>query len=134
MTYLLDTNTCIRYLNERSPALSNRLRQTPESEIVVCSVVKAELFTGAMKSRQPDSTLRKQLAFIERFVSFPFDDVATLTFARIRAALELAGQPIGPNDTMIAAIALTHGLTLVTANLREFARVPGLEMENWESI
>jgi tRNA(fMet)-specific endonuclease VapC len=133
MKYLLDTNTCIRYLNQRSERVTARFKAENEHGIVVCSVVRAELYFGAMKSSQPDVTMTKQRAFAERFTSLPFDDAAAEHYARIRADLTRAGTPIGPNDLMIAAIALAHDLTLVTHNTREFGRVAGLKIEDWEA-
>ncbi len=133
MKYLLDTNTCIRHLNQRSQAISERLRRISESDIAVCSVVKAELYFGAMKSRSPQITLLRQQAFVERFVSLPFDDAAAALYGRIRADLEQAGTPIGPNDLMVVAIALANGLVLVTHNIREFTRVASLQIEDWEA-
>lgn len=132
MMYLLDTNTCIRHLNQRSSSVTERLREIPETEIALCSVVCAELYYGAMKSRHPEQTLLKQRAFVDRFYSFPFDDAAALIYGRIRAELERGGQIIGANDLMIAAIALVHNLTLVTHNLREFGRIPALNIEDWQ--
>jgi tRNA(fMet)-specific endonuclease VapC len=67
------------------------------------------------------------------FTSLPFDDSCVPTYGHIRSELEQAGTPIGPNDLMIAAIALTHGLTLVTHNTREFKRVARLSWADWES-
>jgi len=133
MTYLLDTNTCVRYLNKRSLAVINRLRNTPESEITLCSVVKAELYFGAMKSQNPEATIQGQRVFVERFTSLAFDDVAANYYAQIRADLTKKGTPIGGNDLMIAAIALANGLILVTHNTREFGRVTHLEIEDWET-
>lgn len=95
--------------------------------------VKAELYLGAMKSRKPETTLHTQRAFVERFVSLPFDDAAADYYARIRAALEQAGTPVGSNDLLIAAIALANDLILVTHNRREFKRIPGLQVEDWET-
>jgi len=66
-------------------------------------------------------------------VSLPFDDAAALVYGEIRSTLEKAGTPIGPNDLMIASIARTHGVILVTHNLKEFSRVPGLELEDWDN-
>ncbi len=132
MKYLLDTNTCIRHLNQRSKAITERLNKTTESDIAVCSIVKAELYLGAMKSQYPEKTMLKQRAFAERFDSLPFNDAAAVVYARIRAELERAGTPIGSNDLMIAAIALSEGLILVTHNTREFGRVSGLQLEDWE--
>jgi len=133
MKYLLDTNTCIRYLNRRSIAVVNRLHNTPESEIAVCSVVKAELYFGAMKSQNREHTIQGQRVFVARFISLPFDDAAADYYAVIRADLAQKGTPIGGNDLMIAAIALANGLILITHNTREFGRVSNLQIEDWET-
>ncbi len=133
MTHLLDSNACIRYLNGRSVSLRNRLAAMTPGEVGVCSVVKAEMFAGAMRSNDPARTRSKQQTFLEQFVSLPFDDAAAEVYAIIRAQLEAAGTPIGPYDLQIAAIALANGLTLVTHNTREFSRVSGLLLEDWES-
>lgn len=133
MKYLLDTNTCIRHLNQRAKAITDHLHRVSDSDIAVCSVVKAELFLGAMKSQWPQQTLLKQQAFVERFVSLSFDENAAVEYARIRALLEQAGTPIGSNDLMIAAVALAHQLILVTHNTREFGRISGLKVEDWET-
>jgi len=133
MTYLLDTNTCIRHLNQRSQVITERLLAIPEAEIALCSVVKAELYFGATKSNNPEQTMLKQPAFAERFVSLSFDDASAIVYARIRADLERAGAPIGANDLMIASIVVANDLTLVTNNLREFSRIAGLKVESWET-
>ena len=132
MKYLLDTNTCIRHLNRRSPSITRRLHALSDADLVICSVVKAELFLGAMKSQFPQKTMQKQQAFVSRFESLPFDDSAALVYARIRGILEQAGTPVGSNDLMIASIAMANGLILVTHNTREFERIAGLEIEDWE--
>jgi tRNA(fMet)-specific endonuclease VapC len=98
----------------------------------VCSIVKAELFYGAMKSADPERTLAKQRRFLDAFMSLPFDDRAAEAYGRIRAALARKGTPIGPNDLMIASIALVQDVTLATHNLREFSRIDGLRLEDWE--
>jgi tRNA(fMet)-specific endonuclease VapC len=133
MKYLLDTNTCIRHLNRRSPAITARLATHSDEDIVVCAVVKAEMFTGAAKSTNPPKTLTIQQAFLDQFLSLPFDDSAAMIYGRVRGELEQRGTPIGPLDMMIAAIALANQVTLVTSNTREFSRVPGLQLENWDS-
>ncbi|MDZ8264590.1 type II toxin-antitoxin system tRNA(fMet)-specific endonuclease VapC [Nostoc sp. ChiQUE01b] len=132
MRYLLDTNVCARYLNGRSLLIRERLRSTDVKDIAVCSVVKAELFYGAMRSNDPNRTFFRQQEFLKLFVSLPFDDSTALVYGRIRAELLASGTPIGPNDFLLAAIALTHNLTLVTHNTREFSRVSGLAIEDWE--
>lgn len=133
MTYLLDTNVCIRIINGRSTFARQKLISYPSEQIIVCSIVRAELFYGASKSQTPEATRRKQDLFLKPFVSLSFDDSAANTYGRIRADLEQAGTPIGPLDLQIAAIALTHHLTLVTHNIREFSRIPHLQLEDWET-
>ncbi len=133
MKYLLDTNTCIRYLNGSSLAVFQRLDSLAETEICVCSIVKLELRYGALRSNMIEKTLAKQKEFLDRFVSKPFDDKAHLHAARIRAELAQAGTPIGPYDLLIAAIALANDLILVTHNFREFSRITGLKIEDWEA-
>jgi tRNA(fMet)-specific endonuclease VapC len=129
--YLLDTNTCIRYLNGTSDNVRRRLERAHHQEIVLCSIVNAELVFGAFKSTRRDENLVKIRKFVERFISIPFDDAATPAYGEIRSGLERAGTPIGPNDLLIAAIAVSHDLTLVTNNVGEFARVPKLKWETW---
>lgn len=132
MRYLLDTNVCVRFLNGRSAAVRDRLLATATEDIAVCSVVKAELFYGAMRSANPSRTLERQQAFLSRFVSLPFGDESAILFGRVRAQLAGAGTPIGPYDLQIASIALANNLTLITHNTREFQRVEGLLLEDWE--
>lgn len=130
--YLLDTNVCIRYLNGRSLSVRQKLAATNANDIYVCSIVKAELFYGAMRSNNPQRSLANQQRFLKPFISLPFDDDVALIYGNIRAHLAQQGTPIGSNDLQIAAIALKHNLTLVTHNTREFKRVPKLRLEDWE--
>jgi tRNA(fMet)-specific endonuclease VapC len=132
LRYLLDTNTCIRYLNGRAPQVRTRLEATPREQVVVCSVVKAEMLAGARRSTDVEHSLQRQRAFFARFVSLPFDDAAAERYSSLRAHLLNAGTPIGPHDMLIAAIALANGLALVTHNTDEFRRVPELVLEDWE--
>ncbi len=132
MKYLLDTNVCVRYLNGEPIRLQRRLQATDLEDIAVCSVVKMELFYGAMKSRNPDASWRRQQRFLSVLASLPFDDLAALIAGRIRAQLATLGTPIGFNDLLIASITLSHDLTLVTHNVGEFRRIEGLHIEDWE--
>jgi tRNA(fMet)-specific endonuclease VapC len=132
MKYSLDTNTCIRYLNGRSPSIRQKLPTVPAHDIVVCSIVRGELAFGAAKSQTPEKSAAKQNRFLEPYATLPYDDPAAVRFGRIRADLEAVGTPIGPYDLQIAAIALTHGLILVTHNVGEFGRIKGLQIEDWE--
>ncbi|MDM8531837.1 type II toxin-antitoxin system VapC family toxin [Anaerolineales bacterium HSG25] len=133
MIYLLDTNVCIKYLNGRSSEIRQKVALHGPQTIALCSVVKAELFYGAMKSHNPQKTLAQQHQFVSHFQSLPFDDSAAETYSEIRADLEKRGTPIGPNDLLIASIAIANNLTLVTHNRREFSRVQGLKIEDWET-
>lgn len=132
MIYLLDTNTCIKYLDGRSDNIRKNIELQSPKDIMVCSVVKAELFYGSMKSQNPIKNLEKQQKFVNRFISLPFDDKAADVYSRIRAQLEKLGTPIGPNDLLIASIALANSQILITHNTREFGRVDNLEIEDWE--
>jgi tRNA(fMet)-specific endonuclease VapC len=132
MLYLLDTNVCIRLINGTSVTVRQRLESTNRSDVSVCSVVKAELFYGAIKSRNPGQNLIRYHEFLEPFVSLPFDDEAAIAYGHIRTDLAVKGTPIGPNDLQIAAIALTQNLTLITHNTAEFSRVNDLAIADWE--
>ena len=132
MKYLLDTNACIRYISGRSVPLRDRIIATPAFEIGVCSVVKAEMFYGSMKSNDPQKSLKEQIAFLGQFHSLPFDDDTAIVFGRIRADLARKGTPIGSYDLQIAAIALAEDLIVVTSNMSEFNRVSGLMVEDWD--
>ena len=132
MIYLLDTNTCIGHLTGRAPVITRRLERLSPTDVALCAVVKGELLFGAHKSARPSENLQRLMTFFAPLLSLPFDDVAAAVYGRIRATLERAGTPIGPNDLLIAAIAVAQGATLVSRNLKEFARVPGLRVESWE--
>jgi tRNA(fMet)-specific endonuclease VapC len=131
--YLLDTNAWIAYLRLSNPALTQKIQQTASTDIRLCSVVLAELYYGAFHGSSAfqahNLTLLAQLC--QQFLSVPFDDQAAEHYGKIRADLAAKGTPIGPTDLMIAAIAMTHGLTLVTHNTTEFSRVLGLTLEDW---
>ena len=133
MTYLLDTNVCVQYLRGRNSSVLQRLRNTPTQDVHLCSVVKAELLLGALRSAKPDENWAKVIAFLQPYESLSFDDAAALIQARIRHELERSGTPIGPYDLQIAAIALANDQTLVTHNTNEFSRVPHLSIEDWEN-
>jgi len=131
--YLLDTNACIRIVKGTSPSLAERLRFVPRTQIRLSSVVKAELIYGARKSGRIADNLRLLEQFFETVASLPFDDRCAEEYGLIREELERAGTPIGPNDVLIAATARAHGAVLITNNFREFSRVAGLRIDDWES-
>jgi tRNA(fMet)-specific endonuclease VapC len=134
MIYLMDSNACIGWMRQQEPKLVARIKREPSGNIVICSVVLGELLYGAERSGTPyrvnNFLLVEQLRL--RFASIPFDDSAAEEYGKVRAHLTNSGQLIGPNDMLIAAIALANGVTLVTHNTAEFSRVPGLLLEDWQ--
>ena len=129
-TWMLDTDTCSYLLREHPPQVLARLDAVAREDVALSTVVSAELRYGAarVKSRKLAATIERWLAL---FVIAPWDDEAAQTYARIRAAVEAKGRPIGNLDLLIAAHALSRGATLVTNNTRHFSQVPGLRIENW---
>jgi tRNA(fMet)-specific endonuclease VapC len=130
--HLLDTNACIALLNGTSPALAGWLQRRVPSDVCLCSVVKAELLFGAHNSERANENLRLLDRFFAPFRSLPFDDAAAGHYGAIRKDLQSRGLPIGANDLMIAAIATSNEVTLLTANVREFSRIIGLRLESWD--
>lgn len=128
---LLDTDICIHLLNAREPALLERFRAHSPLELALCSVVRAELLWGARNSGRVDENLERIRVFAGPLKSLTFDDDCAEHYAVIRADLAARGTPIGPNDTLIAAIAVAHQATLVTRNRREFQRIESLQLETW---
>ena len=133
MKYLLDTNTCIQLLNAGDPGVKQRYAASQPADIVLCSVVRAELLFGVRKSARVEFNLKRLEVFAAPLQSLPFDDRCAHDYGLIRADLAAQGIPIGPNDLMIAAIARAHDLIVVTHNIGEFGRVAGLRIEDWES-
>ena len=132
MIYLLDTNTCIQYINRRNSAVYRHITSVSPDDIALCDIVKFELYFGAYNSARGEENLETLRKFFGDFVSLPFDGAAAEICGRLRSQLKAAGTPIGSYDLQIAAIALTHNLTLITHNTAEFIRVDGLLLEDWE--
>ena len=127
---LLDTTICIHVINARPQAVLERFRQYRMGEVGICSVVAAELAYGVAKSGSARNRQALEM-FLAPLAILPFDEAAVWVYGDLRAELERKGAPIGALDTMIAAHALSQQSTLVTNNTREFARVPGLALEDW---
>jgi len=130
MRYMLDTDICIYAINARPPAVLAAFQAHAAEGLGISAVTAGELFYGVARtgSERNQRALRQFLAALE---IAPFDDQAAEVFGSLRAWLTAQGTPIGPFDTQIAAHAQSLGLTLVSNNTREFARVPGLRVENW---
>jgi tRNA(fMet)-specific endonuclease VapC len=133
MIYLLDTNAWISYLNSQTSPVRDRLKRLAPQDIATCSVVKAELLYGAYNSSRCEANLALLSNLFKEIRSYSFDDAAADCYGRIRADLTKRGAPIGPNDLMISAIALTNQLVLITHNVSEFGKVAELKIEDWES-
>ena len=131
MKYLLDTNVCIVYLNDSYAPVVQKLKSIKPSDVFLCQIVKAELAYGAYKSTRQAENLALLEQFFSQFVSLPFNDKAVEAYGQVRAKLAKIGNLIGPNDLIVAAIAIAHDVTLVTNNVREFSRVSQLKIEDW---
>lgn len=131
MIYLLDTNFCIELLNKKDSHASQKLAEINPPDVRLCSVVKAELFHGAYKSRR-EANINLVRMFSSLFESLPFDDRAAEVYGQLRTELERRGKLIGPNDLLIASISLAHGATLITHNTSEFSHIPDLQIEDWQ--
>ncbi len=130
LLYLLDTDICIYIINRRPETVWRRLEQFTVGQVGISSITGAELWFGVSKSgsRRNVDALQKFLAPLD---VMPFDADAMRVYGELRADLETRGQPIGALDQLISAHAKALGATLVTNNTREFARVRGLQVENW---
>ena len=127
---LLDTNTCIYIINNRPPNVLERFSKYKAGEVGISSIAASELAYGVAKSGSVKN--RKALdMFLAPLKVLPFDSQCLWFYADLRASLEKKGLTIGALDTLIAAHALSIDGTLVTNNLKEFARVPKLKLENW---
>ncbi len=134
MSYMLDTNICIYNLNNKPKAVLDRFLALGESERVYISAISvAELFYGLAKSSSPKKEQNKLalIKFLSPLEVLPFDDKAAIEYGAIRAELEKSGNSIGANDLLIAAHAVSMGVTLVTNNTKEFERVCDLKLDNW---
>lgn len=132
--YLIDTNIWSALIRRSNPVLVERFLSLKPEQLILSPIVLGELEVGYYKGdRTP-----KRRQVLEHITAntqlLALDGGVSAAYARIRAELEQAGTAIGPNDTWIAAEALYHQLVLVTDNTREFARVPGLLLENWTKI
>jgi len=129
--FLLDTNTCIHFMNGTSDSVKMHFQQCSPSDIAICSIVKAELLFGARHSQRVEANLQRVKRFVAPLNSLPFDDRSAEEYAQIRADLTRQGKLIGSNDLLIAAIARVHDVVLVTNNTREFERIANLRLVDW---
>lgn len=132
MKYLLDTNICIYAIRRKPEQVAKKMKAvSARHSLSLSSITVAELEYGVHKSATPQKNAITLLKFLSPFDVIPFSEEAAAFYGRLRAELEARGKPIGANDMLIAATALSHDCILVTNNQDEFHRIPGLRIENW---
>lgn len=131
LRYLLDTNICIYIAKQRPPSVAKRFATLATGSVGMSLITFGELRYGAEKSHQRTQALDTLSRLVELIPVMPPDETVGERYGVVRACLDSAGTPIGNNDLWIAAHALSLDVTLVSNNLREFGRVPGLKIENW---
>ncbi len=130
LKYMLDTNIVIYTIKNR-PEHIRMLFNLHSEQLCISTITLGELVFGAEHSQQVERNLADIEAMIARLEVLPFDNKAAYHFGQVRAELYRIGKPIGPYDMMIAGHVRRAGLILVTNNVKEFSRVPGLILENW---
>jgi len=131
MKILLDTDICIYTINRRTPKLLERLRSYAIGEVGISAITYAELRFGVEISSRPAENIDRLERFLLPLEIIPFDAAAGLCYGRIRTELKQVGLLIGNNDLLIASHALSLNVAIATNNLREFSRVPGLQVQQW---
>jgi tRNA(fMet)-specific endonuclease VapC len=130
LTYMLDTNICIYVMKSYPQALREKFNSLAE-QLCISSITLGELHYGAEKSARRGDNLSAIEHFVARLEILPFEAKAAAHYGQVRAELERAGTPCGPHDMQIGGHARSEGLILVTNNIREFNRMPGIRVENW---
>jgi tRNA(fMet)-specific endonuclease VapC len=129
--FLLDTNAVIALLKTNDSAVRRRIRENSPKDVFISTVVMFELYYGAYRSAR----VQRNLELLENILlpKLEFDSGDAMAAGQIRAILAEAGTPIGPYDVLIAGQALSRGMCLITRDTREFQRVAGLQVTDWES-
>ena len=131
MIYMLDTNICIYVIKKKPEAVLKRFQSLMGNDICISSITLAELEYGVKHSANPAKNQQALIRFLLLINVLPFDANAATKYGEIREHLQKKGTPIGALDMLIASHAKAEDLILVTNNLKEFERVPGLKVENW---
>lgn len=131
MQYILDTDTCIYFLNRSSENIISKMKSLSPQDIKLSAITVAELYFGAEKSKARKKNRIIVQNFAQTFEIILFDEKCCQNYAMIRNTLEKSGSPIGPMDLLIASITMTHNFILVTNNVKEFKRIKALSIENW---
>jgi len=131
MRFMLDTDSCIALIKRKPASILRRLTALAPGEAGLSAITLAELRYGVAKSSERETNGRALDEFLLPLEVADFDEPAAEIYGAVRAALERAGTPIGPLDTQIGAHALSLGAALVSHNVREFRRIPGLAVVDW---
>ena len=131
MRYLLDTNICIYLINDSAEKVRKRFRRVAVGEIAISSVTLSELWFGVANSARPEQNRAALVQFTLMLDVLAYEAAAAEAYGTLRANLARRRKAVGSMDMLIAAHAIAVNLTLVTNNLREFGRIPGLRIENW---
>lgn len=129
--YLLDTNICSYLMRGRYASLNSKLLSLHPDEVAISAITVFELEYGAAKNRWGEKNIQNMRVFLAPFQVIPFTEDDAIICGQIRADLVQKGTPIGAYDVQIAAQGLARGITIVTHNVSEFARVPGLHVIDW---
>ena len=130
MSYLLDTNSCIYFLNDSHPGIVERVLESGPDRLAISCLTLAELLFGAARSSRPESNRARLATFAGEIDTVPFDDRCADHFGRLKAAQITSGRPVPDFDTAIAATAFAHGRTLVSSD-QHMTAIDGLPLEDW---
>jgi tRNA(fMet)-specific endonuclease VapC len=131
MKYLLDTNICIYIIKKKPESVLKKFSKLNPGSVAISSITLAELYFGVVKSTKPNENMIALQEFISPLIVLDFTDQDALLYAKIRTDLEKKGKLIGAMDLLIAAIAKSRDLALVTNNTKEFSRINDIKIENW---
>lgn len=131
MTYMLDTNICIYVIKHKPEQVFRHMQENLQKGLCISAITLAELEHGIEKSSYPEKNRAALTRFLAIIEVLPFDEIAAKKYGKVCAYLQRQGTPIGTMDMLIAGHAIAADCIIVTNNVREFERVPGLTIENW---
>lgn len=134
MAYLLDTDIVIYWLTDRYSHLRQKMALMPPEQLHISAITVAELYFGAYNSARPRENCALLAELLPELTVLDFDSAAGIVFGQLKAELKRNGQLLNDSDLLIAATALAQNLVLVTNNIRHFARIPALQIENWTQL
>ncbi|AFZ34951.1 PilT protein domain protein [Stanieria cyanosphaera PCC 7437] len=130
MKYLLDTDICIYWLKGNT-TVRDKFNQVNWTEIAICVITASELYFGAYNSNKIAKNLKTAETFIQSLIVLPLSNNTIKKFGQLKTQLRQVGTPVADFDLLIASVALTENLILVTNNTRHYQRIVGLKLDNW---